>query len=186
MARSRQDGTEQEKRAIFGREGGATWASERGREPAARTEDATRHAGQSAESGPARNGGLTWRGASLLARRSRPVSRARGDGTTANRHISEGREPGQDGPSARTELLKRELPRERDQGLETCLRQRIDRPLEQPAGGAGCSRVGWTSATPRDTWLADGQTTWPTTAAPPNVRRWVGRTVCLSCDSCLL
>jgi len=54
----------------------------------------------------------------------------------------------------RTKLLRRELPIKQDQSLVTGIRQRTNRPLEQPADETSCSRVDWTSATPRDTWLA--------------------------------
>jgi hypothetical protein len=74
----------------------------------------------------------------LLASRSMPLSRERMAGTTANLHVSDGPTPGQDGPNARTKLLQRELPVERDQGLVTGIRQRTDRPLQQPAGTTGC------------------------------------------------
>jgi len=43
-----------------------------------------------------------------------------------------------------------ELPAERDQGLRAWIRERTHRPLEHPCG-PGCSRVGWTSGTTRDT-----------------------------------
>ncbi len=65
------------------------------------------------------------------------MSRTRVAGTTANPHASDGHTSGQDGPSARTKLLQRELPVERDQGLVTGIRQRTDRPLQQPAGNGG-------------------------------------------------
>jgi hypothetical protein len=42
-------GTEQQNRASFEREGGATWAGGRGRMGSAHTGGAARHAGQSAE-----------------------------------------------------------------------------------------------------------------------------------------
>ena len=49
-----------------------------------------------------------------------------------------------------TKLLRRELLVELDQGLVTGIRQRTNRPLEQAADNATCSRVDWTSATSRD------------------------------------
>ena len=79
-----------------------------------------------------------------------------------------------------------ELPAERDQGLGTWIRQRNDRPLEQPAGEADRSRVGWTSGVTHDTWLGGRGMTLPAAPAPSGVKRWVGLAVCLSCDSCLL
>jgi hypothetical protein len=79
-----------------------------------------------------------------------------------------------------------ELPAERDQGLGTWIRQRNDRPLEQPAGEADRSRVGWTSGVTHDTWLRGRGTTSPAAPALSGVKRWVGLAVCLSCDSCLL
>ena len=51
--------------------------------------------------------------------------------------------------------LCRELPAAGDQGLGTWIRQRTDRPHEQPAGAAGCLWVGWTSVTTHDTKLTD-------------------------------
>src|SRR5438132_433897 len=67
------------------------------------------------------------------------------------------RESCQDGPSARTKLVKGELPAERDQGLGTWIRQRTDRPHERPAGAAGFSWVGWTSGATHDTKLTAGE-----------------------------
>ncbi len=168
-------GTEQANRANFEQQGRATWARQRGWERAARTGSAARHAGLSAELGQTGSSGLTRHGAELLVSCSRPESRTRVDGTTANQWVGDGRQPGQDGPNARTKLCNEELPVQRDQGLGTSIRQRADRPLERPAGGAGCSRVGWTAATTHDTWLTSRGTPPPATRAPHDVRRWVDR-----------
>ena len=46
-----------------------------------------------------------------------------------------------------------ELPAARVQGLVAWIRQRTNRPHQQPAGEAGCWWVGWTSVATRDTKL---------------------------------
>ena len=80
-------GTAQQNSAIFAQEGSATWDGGCVSGRAARTGGAARHAGQCAESGAARSSGVTRRGAELPTARSRPLSRTREDGTTANRCV---------------------------------------------------------------------------------------------------
>src|SRR5271170_5121399 len=80
----------------------------------------------------------------------------------------------------------RELPAIREQGLGAWIHKRTHRPLEPTAGAADGPRVGWTSCVSHDTWLTDRQTALPAAGSASLVRRWLGRTVCLSCDSCLL
>ena len=66
--------TARQTRAIFERQGGASRASTRGSDGAARTGGAARHAGPSVESTRAGSSGMTRWGAARLANRSRPVS----------------------------------------------------------------------------------------------------------------
>src|SRR5208337_2346014 len=54
-------------------------------------------------------------------------------GTTAEGCVWDGRESCQDGPGARSKLV-REPPAAGDQGLGTSIRQRTDRPHEEPVG----------------------------------------------------
>src|SRR5271170_2997497 len=103
-------------------------------------------------------------------------------GTTAEGCVWDGRESWQDGPGTRSKLV-REPPAARDQGLGTSIRQRTDRPHEEPAlvtraarGWAGLPRVLTTEAHRRgnDSTKADRVS---------NIKRW-GRQgcLCLSCD----
>ena len=85
---------------------------------------------------------MTWSAAELLASPSRTLSRACLPGTTANPHVSDGHTPAQDGPNARTKLVQKELPVERDQGLGVWIHERTDRPLEPFVGVSDGSRVG--------------------------------------------
>ena len=95
-------------------------------------------------------------------------------GTTAEGCELDGRESRQDGPGARTKLVV-ELPAAGDQGLGTSIRQRTDRPHEEPAlatrahhGWAGLPRA----LTPGGSRAGERLQQW--LEAPTNVRRWVG------------
>ena len=96
------NGTEQQNRASFEREDGASWGSGGGLEGAARTGGAARHAGQGAELRWARDSGLT-----RMARSYWGIVRGREAGrermrATAERCVWDGRESCQDGPGARS------------------------------------------------------------------------------------
>ncbi len=103
-------------------------------------------------------------------RRCRRVERERGAGgewtvPPPKRCVGDGRESCQDGPSARTKPLNAGLPAARHQGLETCIRERDDRPLEASWGTDG-SRVGWTSGRTHP-WFTEREGPLPAAAAVP-------------------
>ena len=75
--------TEQDFRASFDRESGATWAGGRDLPRAARAGGAARRAGQCAEYRWARDSGLTGLGVAFLAFRSGPANWSQAAGTTA-------------------------------------------------------------------------------------------------------
>jgi len=85
-------------------------------------------------------------------------------------------------------------PRRNDDGVDAVAASIREFGFRQPSIGrssrparADCSRVGWTSGITRDMEArVPGGTAPPAAETPIGVRRWVGRKVYLSCDSCLL
>ena len=75
-------------------------------------------------------------------------------------------------------------------GPGACILERAHRQLERPARIAGRSRVGWTSRTTHDAGTHERRNRGRPRfrrSTPQVIRRTqAGRTVCPSCDSCLL
>ena len=113
--------------------------------------------------------------------RSRLLSWVRGKRTTAKGCVLDCPQPRQDGPNARTKLVV-ELPAIRGQGLEAWIRY-------ASIGRSSLSSLlegGWTSTVTRDTQFMSQVNDWAGGDGAVGIKRWVGRMVCLSCDSCLL
>jgi len=85
---------------------------------------------------------LTRRGAELSAGRSRPLSRARGDGPTAKGCVLDCHEPRQDGRVPGQKLLNVELPAKGTRVWGASIRERTDRPLKHARGRGGLLKGG--------------------------------------------
>ena len=138
----RGNGTEQEFRASFERNDGATGAGGGGALRSARTA-AQLGTRLSARSGV---GGKMWRGRARRGRAGQAFELGEpgvADGTTANSLAASYRRPRQDGQVAKTMFLARNCLRILDQGLgPTRARSRTNRPLEKPTAMAGLAQ-GW-------------------------------------------